>query len=140
MPAPQLLRLLRNMPQIRRQETRPDGPDLDAILLQLVIPIQHHHIKRRLAAAIADGLKVDFLRPAGGLRRGGEILLARHGHVGEAGHEDEAGVGRLEQEGHEGPGHDLRAGDVHVVGLVKAVAQGGLAGDEFDVKSGAWWM
>ncbi len=60
--------------------------------------------------------------------------------MGETGHEDQAGVGRLEQKRHECPGHDLRAGNVHVVGLDEAVAERDFAGDEFEVEGGPWEM
>ena len=60
--------------------------------------------------------------------------------MGETGHEDQAGVGRLEQKRHECPGHDLRAGNIHVVGLVEAVAERDFAGEEFDVEGGPWEM
>ena len=58
--------------------------------------------------------------------------------MGETGHEEQAGIGRFEQERHERPSHDLRAGDVDVVGLVEAVAERDFAGDEFDVEGGPW--
>ena len=60
--------------------------------------------------------------------------------MGKTGHEDQAGVGRLEQKRHECPGHDLRVGNVHVVSLGEAVAERDFAGDEFDIEGGPWGM
>lgn len=137
MPSPHLLRLLRHISQPSRQKPRPNAPHLHPILLQLVIPVQHQHIQRRLAAAVSDRLKLDVLGPAGRLRRRGEVRHACLRHLGETGHEDQAGVGGFEQEGHEGPGQDVRAGYVDIVGLVEALAERDVAGDEFEVKGGS---
>ncbi len=140
MPSPHLLRQLGHAPQIRSQEAGPDAPDLDPILLQLVVPVQHQHVERRLAAAVANRVEVHLLGPPGRLRRRGEVGLACLREVRETGDEDQAGVGRLEQERHEGPGHDVCAGDVHVVGSREAVAEGSFAGEEFEIEGGPLWM
>ena len=140
MRTPHLLGLLRHVSQVRGQEAGPDTPDLDAVRLQLVVPVQHQHVEGRLAAAVSDGLEAHLLGPAGRLRRGGEVRLRCLGHVGETGHEEQAGVGRLEQERHECPSHDLGADDVDVIGLVEAVAERDFAGDEFKVEGGPWEM
>lgn len=60
--------------------------------------------------------------------------------MGQTGHEDQTGVDRLEQKRHECLGHDLRAGKVHVVGLVEAVAERDFTGEEFEVEGGPWEM
>lgn len=136
MPTAHLLHLGPHVAQIRRQEPRPHAPDPDPVRLELVVPVEHEHVERRLAAAVRDGLEVDRLGPPGRLRRRGEVGPARLGDAGEAGDEDQTGVGRREQERHEGPRQDLRAGDVDVIGFGEAVAEGHPAGDEFRVEGG----
>ena len=136
MASPHLHCFLPHITKVCSKEPGRDTPDLDPILLQLVVPVQHQHVKSRLAAAVTNRLELDLLGPAGRLRRRGEISLACLYLVGETGHEDQAGVGGLEHEGHECPGHDMRASNVHVVGLGEAVAERGSAGDEFEVESG----
>lgn len=140
MPTPHLHSLLTHVSQVRGQEAGPNTPNLDPILLQLVVPVQHQHVESRLAAAVSDRLEVHLLGPAGRLRRGGEVRFRCLGHVRETGHEEQARVGRLEQKRHECPSHDMGAGDVDVVGLVEAVAERDFAGDEFYVEGGAWEM
>ena len=140
MPSPNRLGLLRYMSQIRSQEARSHAPDLDPIRFQLVVPVQHHHVQRRFAAAVPDSFKVDFLRPAGGLGRRREVGLAGLRHLGEAGHEDETRVGGFEQEGHECPGEDVSAGDVDIVGFSEGVAERDFAGEEGRVEGGSWEM
>ena len=93
MPGPHLLRLLPHIPQPRSQEPRTDAENLDSILLQLVIPVDHHHVERRLAAAVRNRFEVYLLGPPGRLRRRGEVVLARRRDLGETGHEQEAGFG-----------------------------------------------
>lgn len=136
MPTSHLFHLLLHVAQIRRQEPGPHAPDTDPVRLELVVPVEHEHVERRLAAAVRDGLEVDRFGPPGRLRRRGEVGLARLDDAREAGHEDETSVGRREQERHERPRQDLRAGDVHVIGLGEAVAEGHPAGDEFGVEGG----
>ena len=135
MPTPHLLRFLPHIPQVSSKAPRPDTPDFDPILLQFVVPVQHQHVESRLAAAVTNRLEIDLLGPAGRLRRRGEIRLACLGLIGKTGHEDQAGIGGLEQKGHECPGHDLRAGNVHVVGLGEAIAERDSAGEKFDIES-----
>ena len=101
-----------------------------------VVPVQHHHVECRLAAVVYYRLKIHLLGPPGRLRRRGEVRLARQRDVGEAGHEGQAGVGRLEQKRHECPAYHLRASNVHVVGLGEAVAERDFADDEFNVEGG----
>ena len=122
------LRLLRNVSQVRGQEPGRHSPDLDPVLLQLVIPVQHEHVECRLTAAVPNRLEIHLLGPPSRLRRRGEVLLACERQVGETCDEDQAGVSRLEQERHEGPGHDMGAGNVHVVCFCKAVPKRGSAG------------
>jgi hypothetical protein len=93
MPSPHLLYLLRIVSQIRSQEPGRDTPDLHPILLQLMVPVQHHHVECCLAAAVSNRLKVYLLRPSSWLRRRGEIRLACLRDSRETGHEDQAGVG-----------------------------------------------
>lgn len=101
-PEPHLrLRLGREVAEAGVQHARADGPGLDAVGLELVAPVQHQHVERRLAAAVADGLEVDPLRPAGGLRRRREVRLGRLRDVRQAGHEDQPRLGRPEQQRHE---------------------------------------
>ena len=99
-----------------------------------MIPVQHQHVQRRLAAAVANRFEVQFLRPTRREGRGGEVRFGGLCDVGEAGDEDEARVGGLEEQGHECPGEDVGAGDVDVVGLREAGAEGDFAGEEFDVE------
>lgn len=136
MPTSHLLRFLPHIPQVCSKAPRPDTPDFDPILLQLVVPVQHQHVKSRLAAAIPNRFEVDLLGPASRLRRRGEICLACQCLVGKTGHKDQAGIGGLEQKRHECPGHDLRAGNVHVVGLGETVAERDPAGEKFNIESG----
>ena len=99
-----------------------------------MIPIQHHHVERHFTAAIADRFKVDLLGPSGGLCRGREIGFACASHVGETGNEDQSGVGRLQEKGHECPGQNLGACHVDVICPSEALAQGGFALNEFNVE------
>lgn len=69
------LHLLSHPTQIRRQNSRFHTPDFYPIRLELVVPVQHEHVQSSLAAAVSDGLKLDLLRPARWLRRGGEVCL-----------------------------------------------------------------
>ena len=140
MTSPHLLHLLRHVSQIRGQEPGPDTPDLHPILLQLVVPVHHHHVECRLAAAVCNRLEIHLLGPPGRLRRRREVRLACQRDLGESGHEDQPWIGRLEQKRHERPGHDLSARNVHVVGLVEAVTQRDLADEEFEVEGGRGGM
>jgi len=94
---PHLNRHFPDTTQIRRQKARPNSPNHHPILFQLKTPIQHQHIQRHLATTVPDRLELDFLRPAGRLRRRREVVLCCDGDLGEAGYEYEAwrtGCGR----------------------------------------------
>ena len=104
MPTPHLHRQVPPPPQIRRQPPRPHTPNLDPITLQLMIPIQHQHIQRRLTTSVSNSFEIDLFRPAGGEGRGGEVGFCGFGLVGETGDEDEAGGGGEEEERGEGVG------------------------------------
>ena len=95
---PPLLRRVSHSTQVRLQHPRSNTPNLHPIGLQLVLPIQHEHIECALAATVRNGLEICFwFGPASWLWRRGEVLLAGLGDAGEAGDEDEAGVGGLEE-------------------------------------------
>lgn len=49
----QFLESLRITTQVRGQEARADAKSLDAVLMQQPVPVQHHHVERRLAALVA---------------------------------------------------------------------------------------
>ena len=118
---PHLLCHLPEPAQIRLQHARPNTPHLDPVRLQLVVPIQHQHIQCRLAATISDSFEVELgLGPARGLGWRGKVLLTSLVDGGEAGDEDEARVGGLEEKGDEGVGQNVRASDVDVVGFGEA--------------------
>ncbi len=135
---PHLRRLLRpEPPQIRRQHPWPHTPDFHPVRLQLVVPIHHHHVQRAFRAPVADGFEIQLFGPASGEGWGGEVGFSGLGDVGEAGDEDEARVRGFEEEGHESVGEDVGAGDVDVVGVHEAFAEGDVAAHVLDVESGA---
>lgn len=49
----ELLELLRITTQVRSQEAGADAKSLDAVLTQQPVPVEHHHVERRLAALVA---------------------------------------------------------------------------------------
>ena len=57
--------------------------------------------------------------------------------MGETSHEEQARVSPLERKRYECP-HDLRAGSVHVVGLVEAAAEREAANKEVGAGGGHW--
>ena len=102
------------------------SPDLDPVVLQLVIPIQHQHVHRRLATPVPDRLeRLLLLRPS--LRPLGrrEVFLRCRGLVGESRDEDEPRIARRrgQEEGGECVGEHVRAGDVDVVGFGEGLAE-----------------
>lgn len=128
------------IPQPRDAEAGADAEDLDAVLLELELPIDHEHAQRSLAAAVADGLELDLLGPAGGLGRRREVALGSGSQLRETSDEDDARIGGLEQQRHKGPGHDVRAGYVDVVGAGEGLAETGLAELVVIVKGSTWVM
>ena len=103
-----------------------------------MVPVQHQHVECRFAATISNRLEAYLLGPPCRLRRRGEVLLACLVDAGQTGHKDQARVVRFQQKRHKCPGHDVRASDVHVVGLGEAVAKRDIAPEEFDVEGGPW--
>lgn len=141
-PRAHLPRLLPETPQIRLQHPRPNPPHLNPIRFQLMIPVQHDDVERRLGGAVADRFHVGprFGPGAGGGEEGGRRgpgVGGEGGDHGEAGDEDEAWGWLLEEERHEDVGGDVGAGDVDVVGEVEGGAEGALVAEVGDVEVGA---
>lgn len=61
----QFLEPLRHPTQVRSQEAWADAKRLDAVLMQQPVPIEHHHVERRLAALIAQVGSHVLLGPSG---------------------------------------------------------------------------
>lgn len=120
------------------KHTRADGPDLDVVLFQLVVPVEHEHVQGDLAASVGNGLKVDLLGPAGGQGRRREIRRGGLIDGGQARDKDEARVRRLQQQRHHGVGQDVGAGHVDVVGLGEGLSQRDPTGLLMPVEGGAW--
>ena len=59
--------------QVSSKHSWADGPDLDVVLFQLVVPVEHEHVQRNFTTSVGNGLKVDRLGPSGGQWWCGEI-------------------------------------------------------------------
>ena len=133
-----LLHQLRIATKIRRKQARSNAKDLDTILRHLVMPVQHEHVQCDLAASVPDHLKVGLLRPASLRGRSGKVvLLGCPSHLRQARHEDQAWIAGLQEQWHEGVAQNMGACDVHVVGLVEAVAKRDVTLDVLDVEGQA---
>lgn len=140
----QRLELLRHTTQVRGQEARADAKRLDAVLKQQPVPVEHHHVERRLAALVAQVGSHVLLGPSG-LRLGrpgrAEALgVGREG--GQAGRdEDETRGGGLDEQRGEFGRHHVSSGDVDVVCLVENGADVGKVGCKVvSVKSSAYFV
>lgn len=104
---------------------------------ELVVPVQHEHAHRRLAAAVPDRFEADVLGPACWLRWCREVAPGRGRHLRQACDNEDAGATGIQEEGHEFPCHDVCSRHIDVVGLVEAVPQRHFALDKVVVNSGA---
>jgi hypothetical protein len=102
-----------------------------------MIPVQHQHIQRRLAATVRYGFKIHFLGPSCWLGWSGKEFFACHCYLGEPGYKNEARVGGFEEEGDECVCHDVGAGEVDIVGFIERVAEGDFAAGEFTLECGS---
>ena len=98
------------------QEARTHAPHFDAIVAQNAGPLPHQHVESRLRAPIRrHGVSAIILGPSG-VRSGVDaacVRLVEDFRFGQGrrsrGHEDEAGVGGFEEEGHGERGEDVGA-------------------------------
>lgn len=137
-----LLELLRHATQVRSQEARADAKRLDAVIMQEPVPVEHHHVERRLAALVAQVGSYVLLGPSG-LRLGRPWRVEALGMSRERGQargdEDEAGGRGLDEKRDEFGRHDVSSGDVDVVCLVEDGADvGEVVCEVVRVKSSAW--
>lgn len=111
------------------EEAGGNGKQLDAVVVQEAVPLAHHHVETRLAGAVSR-VTAELFWPAGARPRvdalEDHLVHALRLHEGgrARGDEEEAGVGRLEQEGRKRLRHDVVARHVDVPRLVPYLAYG----------------
>lgn len=81
--------LILHVAEVGGEEAWADSEDLDAVVLELVVPVHHEHVESGLGAAVGDGLKANLLGPASvefGCRKVGTLI--HDSHHGEASNEE----------------------------------------------------